>query len=135
LPGISPERTPTVRVDRVHFQASAEPASLPTAQFGGKRVGIVNEAQEQREVQALVRWHVVDIDRTRLDEDRTEQIRSRERPPPASETHADKFRPPEGLCPTRHLHRVRGRHGDSSSFVCNPSGASTSISTPPLRNT
>src|SRR5205814_3988284 len=77
LTGIRTKWSPTVRVDGVHFRASAEPAPLPTAQFGGKLVGIVNEAQEQREVQALVLWHVVDIDRTRLDEDRTEQIRSR----------------------------------------------------------
>ena len=82
-------------------------------QFGAKRLGIVDEAEKHRQVQALVLRHVVYIDGTRLDEDRTEQIWSRELAAPAPETHADNLRPPERLCPTGHLHRVRGRQGDS----------------------
>jgi hypothetical protein len=90
--------------------------------LGAKRFGIVDEAEEQREVQALVLRHVVYINGTRLDEDRTEQSRSRELAAPAPETHADKLGPAERLCPTGHLHRMRGRYGDSSGLRVQPVG-------------
>lgn len=66
---VSGQRLPPGRAPCIHLGTFDQPAALPTAQLRPERVGVVDKAEQQREIHALVVGHIIYVDRACLDED------------------------------------------------------------------
>ncbi len=130
----SPFEVPPHTVVRFGHRASrTEALTVFGSEFVAHNEGILDKRQQQRKIDLLVHRNIVNVNRTRLPHDRSEQRRSWNRPNASLVGVLHSLRTLQRLRPAGHLQRVLGGVVVRSVRSPSPSGASTSIDAAPRR--
>jgi len=104
------DSSPGTMVSIQQVLAPLEPASLASRQIRGQRPWITDQAEQEGEIHELAFGNIVDLDRASLDEDRSQEIGTRNLASCLSQSYVDRPAPAQGLGPPRHANRS-GRWG------------------------